>query len=200
MARKVEEPTFTTVIDDGNIEVREYPACVVAETEVTGDWDKASSAGFRRLAGYIFGGNRGSARIAMTAPVGQRQLGQKIAMTAPVGVRPDGEAWIVSFTMPSGSVLYAMPTPNDELVRLRELPGRRVAVIQFTGFWTASSMATRTEALQSWMARRGLHAAGPPEINRYDPPWTLPWLRRNEVWIPVQTENEQPLRDGPIGP
>jgi hypothetical protein len=136
----------------------------------------------------------------MTAPVGQRQLGQKIAMTAPVGVRPDGEAWIVSFTMPSGSVLYAMPTPNDELVRLRELPGRRVAVIQFTGFWTAASMATRTEALQSWMARRGLYAAGPPEINRYDPPWTLPWLRRNEVWIPVQTENEQPLRDGPIGP
>ena len=190
MAEKVEEPRFTVVVEDGTITVREYPTCIVAETEVDGEWDNASSAGFRRLAGYIFGGNQGSTRIAMTAPVGQRPTGQKIPMTAPVGVRPVGEAWVVSFTMPAGSSLQTMPTPNDERVKLRELPGRRVAVIRFTGFWTAARMASQTEALTSWIAARGLRAAGPPEINRYDPPWTLPWMRRNEVWIPLELENE----------
>ncbi len=186
MARTIEEPAYVTVIEDGDKTLRDYAAVVVAETEVQGAWDSASNQGFRRLAGYIFGGNAGANRIAMTAPVGQKVAGSKIAMTAPVGVRPAGEAWVVSFTMPSGSSLKNLPIPNDARVILREVPGRRVAVHSFTGFWTEGRMARHTEALEAWIAKRGLRATGPPEINRYDPPWTLPWLRRNEIWVEVE--------------
>lgn len=186
MARTIEEPAHVTAVEDGKFALREYLPCVVAETEVTGEWDAASSQGFRRIAGYIFGGNTRADRIAMTAPVGQRKAGEKIAMTAPVGVRPTGDAWVISFTMPSASSLATLPEPNDARVVLRQQPGRRVAVHTFTGFWTDASMARHTEELNAWTAKRGLRAAGPPEINRYDPPWTLPWLRRNEIWVEVE--------------
>lgn len=191
MARKIEEPTYRAITEDGSISIRQYPSCIVAETEVSGDWDSASTRGFRRLAGYIFGGNQGATRIAMTAPVGQRTAGTRIAMTAPVGVRSVGEAWVVSFTMPAGSSLTSLPTPNDALVVLRENPGRRVAVIRFTGFWSTPRMETKTAELRAWLTQKGLVQAGQPEINRYDPPWTLPWLRRNEIWIPVETDPVQ---------
>jgi hypothetical protein len=186
MARKIEEPEYDTVIDDGKFTVRDYPGCVVAQTEVVGDWDKASNQGFRRLAAYIFGGNGGSERIAMTAPVGQRNSGEKIAMTTPVGMKQAGESWVISFTMPAAHSLQTLPVPNDSHVKLREVPGRRVAVIRFAGFWTNGRMERRTEALRSWIADHRLRATGEPEVNRYDPPWTLPFLRRNEVWIELE--------------
>lgn len=181
---RVEEPAFVTEAREGDFEIRRYPARVVATTQVDGAWSEAGNEGFRRLAGYIFGKNHRRAEIAMTAPVGQR--GIELPMTAPVGQRRDGGTWTVSFTMPAGSSRATLPAPDDPRVVLEELGPARVAVVRFSGRWKEDSMRERTDALARWASARGLRAAGEPEVNRYDPPFKPWFLRRNEVWLPVE--------------
>jgi hypothetical protein len=185
---RVEEPKFAVELREGDLEVRRYAPRVVAETVVPGTRKQAEDEGFRRLAGYIFGGNQDKSKIAMTAPVGQKVEARKIAMTAPVGQKAEGDAWRVSFTMPTGETLRTLPEPNDRRVTLRELAPVRVAVVKFSGRWTDESFATHTDSLRAWVSSRGLRATGDPEVNRYDPPWTLWFLRRNEVWLPLDGE------------
>lgn len=187
----VEEPQFRLVAADGAFELRDYPATVVAEVTVDGSRDDASSAGFRLLAGYIFGGNKGRTKIAMTAPVSQqaatgaRVAGEKIAMTAPVGMSGSNGKWAVRFTMPSAYRLEDLPQPDNARVALQAVPARRVAVLKFSGIAREATIAEHTRALENIMQARGLVAAGPPELARYDPPWTLWFLRRNEIIVPV---------------
>lgn len=181
--RRVEEPAYTVEQRDGDFEVRRYAPRVVAETEVTGTRDAASREGFRRIAGYIFGGNHRREAIAMTAPVSQRGAGEKIAMTAPVSQRGAGDRWTVAFTMPSSHTLGTLPTPDDARVALRLAPAQRVAVVRFANATDDAAVGARTASLARWIAARGLRADGDAELNRYDPPWTPPFLRRNEVWI-----------------
>lgn len=194
----VKEPKYTVTLRDEPFEVREYAPRVVAETRVTGSWNDAGNEGFRRLAGYIFGKNKGRATLAMTAPVAQRRADAapvKLAMTAPVGQRPSGDDWIVTFTMPEGETLATLPAPEDPRVVLREVPAARVAVVRFRGRWTPDHMDEHRAALARWLSARGLSPARRDfseagtdtgtEVNRYDPPW-IPWfLRRNEIWQPL---------------
>ena len=196
---RVEEPKFAVELRDGDLEVRRYEPRVVAETIVPGGRKQAEDEGFRRLAGYIFGGNQGKAKIAMTAPVGQKPEGRKLAMTAPVGQKPDGDGWTVSFTMPTGETLSSLPVPNDSRVTLRELAPVRVAVVTFSGRWTDESFKAHTDELRAWVSLRGLRAAGDPEVNRYDPPWTLWFMRRNEVWLTLDGEPTPASAPGPSG-
>lgn len=179
---RVQEPAFAIRAKDGDFELRHYDERVVATTRVEGEWSKAGSEGFRRLAGYIFGKNRRATSIAMTAPVGQRQ---EIPMTAPVGQRREGNVWLVTFTMPAGSTLESLPTPEDPRVVLERLPPLDVAVVRFSGFWTVANVNEQTAALRAWVASRGLETAGEPEVNRFDPPFKPWFLRRNEVWLPL---------------
>ena len=185
LVTRVKEPSYSVVMKDGDFEVRTYEPRVVAETVVQGGWDASGNEGFRRVAGYIFGGNTKRAKIAMTAPVAQRAESRKIAMTAPVGQRRKGDSWVVSFTMPEGETLESLPQPTDSRVVLRELPASRVAVVRFSGRWRDKTMLERAQALRTWAKSRGLTVEGEPEVNRYDPPWTLWFLRRNEVWLSV---------------
>ena len=181
--RRVEEPAYTVEARDGDFEVRRYAPRVVAETEVTGTRDIASNEGFRRIAAYIFGGNHRRERVAMTAPVSQRSAGETIAMTAPVSQRSDGERWTVAFTMPSAHTLRTLPTPDDARVALRLVPEQRVAVLRFAYRTDDTAVRARTDALLRWAAARGQRTHGDAELNRYDPPWTPPFMRRNEVWL-----------------
>lgn len=182
----VEEPAFQPVLQDGAFEIRDYPALVVAEVTVTGEQKEAASRGFRLLAGYIFGGNRRKQSIAMTAPVAQEQASEKIAMTAPVTQTQTGGEWVVRFTMPSGYSLETLPQPNDARVRLRVTPPARFAVIQFSGLAQPDDVAGKTAELSEWMRRRHLLPAGPASLAQYNPPWTLWFMRRNEVMIPIE--------------
>ncbi len=166
----VEEPAFSRVLMDGPYEVRDYPALVVAETLASGGQKEAASEGFRRLAGYIFGGNKSRRNIAMTAPVGQT-------------LSADG--WVVRFTMPNGFLLPTLPEPADPSVKLSETPPTRFAVIRFSGLAGPEDVATRTVWLSNWIAQRKLTATGPATLAQYNPPWTLWFMRRNEVMIPV---------------
>jgi len=205
-AHAIEEPAFEVLERDGRIELRRYAPVVVAETVVDGDLDTASSRGFRLLAGYIFGDNRppagveaakGAQKIDMTAPVTVEPAPVRIAMTAPVTVEPQGapEAdalsrgtrWVVRFTMPGTYTLATLPRPNNPAVTLRELPGARHAVVAFSGLAGEGKVREATAELLAWVAGRGLKVAGPPQLARYDPPWTLPFLRRNEVMVEVAT-------------
>lgn len=186
---EVAEPKFVVESGDREFEVRRYQARIVAETNVAGDRKQAESAGFRRLAGYIFGGNQTKTKIAMTAPVGQSAQGRKLAMTAPVGQRAEADrSWTVSFTMPEGETLATLPEPTDARVTLRELAPARVGIVKFSGRWTNESFANHEELLRSWLSKRGLRPSGDVEVNRFDPPWTPWFMRRNEVWLALDGE------------
>jgi ABC-type nitrate/sulfonate/bicarbonate transport system substrate-binding protein len=125
----------------------------------------------------------------MTAPVGQTTDGRKIAMTAPVGQKAEGDrAWTVSFTMPEGETLATLPEPTDARVTLREISPVRVGVVKFSGRWTNESFKSHAELLRSWLSVRGLRPSGEVEVNRYDPPWTPWFMRRNEVWLTLDGE------------
>ena len=181
-----EEPAFNVAIHEGDFEVRDYPALIVAEVSVSGSRDEASNAGFRLLAAYIFGGNTRRQTVAMTAPVVQeRATSENIAMTAPVTQAGADGAWVVRFTMPSKYTLETLPAPNDARVRLVPVPAQRYAVVRFSGVARPDEVERRTGALNIFMERQQLRAAGPPSLARYDPPWPLWFMRRNEVWIPV---------------
>jgi len=199
MASRTEEPGFAVVASPPGVELRQYEATVVAETVVEAELDQAGNEGFRRLAGYIFGGNHGplKQKIAMTAPVALEpaRAGERIAMTAPVAQeRVDGGdgalvgagRYRIRFTMPRGSRLDALPVPDDERVVLREEPGRLVAAHRYSGRWNDKAVVEHTRTLLEAIDRAGFRRLGPPVYARYDPPWTLPWLRRNEILVPVE--------------
>lgn len=191
-AMATEEPKFDVVTKDGDFEVRKYAPMVVAETFVDGSQDDASSRGFRVIAGYIFGDNKradkGAEKIAMTAPVTleKQDASQKIAMTAPVTLEQQGSRWRVHFVMPSQYTLADLPKPNNAAVTLREIPGHKVAALRFSGFVGDDKVATKTAELRDWMVARGMSAAGPAQLARYDPPWALPFMRRNEILIEIK--------------
>lgn len=184
-AMAVEEPKFRTIVEDGAFEVRDYPSLTVAEVMVTGDQSTAASRGFRLLAGYIFGANHGGEKIAMTAPVGLARTGDKIPITAPVGQTRMGMSWIVRFTMPSSYRLATLPAPNDARIRLSVQPPARLAVLRFSGWATESKVETETTDLLERVKVSHLRVIGPVTLAQYDPPWTLPFLRRNELMVPI---------------
>ena len=162
-----EEPAFETVATAGPVEIRRYGARMVAETDVAGDPWAARSTGFRRLAGYIFGGNEGRTSIAMTAPVTQN---------------PAASGWTIQFILPSD--LGAAPTPRDAAVRIVTAPPATVAVLRFSGVGTQSTIEARQAELMASLPP-GWRATGRPAAWFYDPPWTIPPLRRNEVAVAV---------------
>ncbi|MGY4712235.1 SOUL family heme-binding protein [Mycolicibacterium sp. CBM1] len=180
-----EEPSFTVEREFDGVQIRRYGARIAAETTVSSDEESARSHGFRRLARYIFGGNSAKDKIAMTAPVAQKQS-EKIAMTAPVATqRAAGGEWVIRFFMPSKYTLDTLPSPDDSQVRLVTVPPETVAVLRFNGTIGPDAVAARTRQLLETLDRHGIGAVGEPLAWFYDPPWTLPFLRRNEVLVGV---------------
>ena len=163
-----EEPPFTVERTVGGVEIRRYEPRTAAETTIDADEEKARSEGFRRLAGYIFGGNTTKTKIAMTAPVSQQQS-EKIAMTAPVAAqRADSGEWVIRFFMPSEYTLETLPTPNDERVRVVNVPAERVAVLRFSGFANPETVATRTADLLATLRNNDVAPEGDPLMWFYD--------------------------------
>ena len=182
-----EEPSYTVERRIGDVEIRRYGSRIAAETTIDANEEAARNEGFRRLARYIFGGNKGGKKIAMTAPVAQEQ-GQKIAMTAPVAAQRGATGqWVIRFFMPSAQTMDTLPTPNDERVRLVHVPGEQMAVLRFSGAYKPEIVKARTEELLTTLRDNDVYAAGEPVAWFYDPPWTIPFRRRNEVAVSVAT-------------
>lgn len=198
----VEKPDYKVVKKEGRVELREYPGCIVARTDVKSDSFKdAANEGFGILADFIFGNNRSRSKIAMTAPVGIERKSEKISMTAPVTIERKSEkismtapvsieskksgSYSVSFIMPKKYTLETLPEPNNKSVEIKKLPAQRVAAIRFSGFFNEKKVEAKTKELLAWMKKEGLVAKGDITAAGYDPPW-IPWfLARNEVMIRV---------------
>ena len=178
----VEQPKYEIVAAEKNIEVRNYSSMIVAEVEVAGDRDIAIKEGFRLIADYIFGNNSSIQKVAMTSPVSQ-QAGEKLAMTSPVTQQGDGGVWRVRFVMPDNHTLETLPKPNNAAVMLKKISGAKYAVIRFSGLAGKESLARHTEKLSQFMISKGLKSASTPTYAFYNPPWTMPFLRRNEVMM-----------------
>lgn len=179
-----EEPKYAFVAKLSQVEIREYSPRIAAETTVAGDEISARSEGFRKLAGYIFGANTGNAKVAMTAPVAQSS--QTIAMTAPVSQDRDPSGrWVVRFFMPAKYTLDTLPVPSDSQVRLVGVPAQTMAVLRFSGSTGSAAVASRQAELLAALQATEWRPTGFPMSWFYDPPWTIPALRRNEVAVPV---------------
>jgi len=171
LAGGTEEQAYTVIKRFGAIEVRHYPEAMMATVEVPDTaYRAASGTGFRRLAGYIFGGNETS---------------EKIAMTAPVHMQASEGGMRMSFVMPGERSRAPMPAPADDAVHLHLADEEFVAVLRFSGFMSDASMADMKVELAAELERNGLVAIGPVRFLGYDPPWQLVG-RRNEVVVPVR--------------
>ena len=175
-ASAAEEPPHKVVTRDGNFEIRDYPSLTIAEVTVRASRNDAAYAGFRKLAGYIFGANAEKQKIEMTAPVIEARAGE-----------PGGrDGWTIQFVMPKGSTLATMPKPDDALIRMHETPATRYAVLGYSGLAGDAVVEEKTRELKSILDARGFKAAGAPLLAFYDPPWTPWFMRRNEILIPIR--------------
>jgi hypothetical protein len=180
-----EEPAYTVVQAIGpSLEIRQYGARLAADTVVSGDEIAARSEGFRRIAAYIFGANHGAAKIDMTAPVSTAPS-ETIPMTAPVAQAKTLEGWRVRFFMPEKYTLDTLPKPNDPRVEIVTVPPETYAVYRYTGTISAEDVAQAHAELRRLLAGTGYVASGEIVNWFYDPPWTLPPLRRNEAAVVV---------------
>jgi hypothetical protein len=183
MASAIEEPNYTVVRQYDGFEIREYAPYLVAEVVVPGPSEEAGNQGFRILAGYIFGNNKGERKIAMTAPVAQAPAPAKIEMTAPVTQAAVSGGYVVQFTMPSEYTLETLPEPLDPQVKLKEVSGGRVAVIRYSGTWSERNYREHLEKLELGVEAAGLRTTDSPIYSRYNAPF-VPWfMRRNEIWL-----------------
>ena len=179
----IEEPSYEVVQQLDGAEVRQYAPYVVAQVLVSGPADQAGNTAFPILAGYIFGKNKGARKFDMTAPVTQAAVPVKLEMTAPVtqAVAPGG--YLVQFVLPKAITLASAPEPIDPRVQLREVPGRRVAVIRYSGFWSQANFDEHLGKLEVALRAAQLPWTGEPTLSRYNAPFTPWFLRRNEVWL-----------------
>jgi hypothetical protein len=182
-----EQPKYRVIEELGSgVEVREYASRIAAETTVdTKDADSARSEGFDLLAGYIFGKNKDKRSIAMTAPVEINARGKSIAMTSPVEVNSQSGAMTMRFFMPASYSMESLPQPIDSRVKLVEVPKTTVAVLRYTGSTKGPAVTEKTAILLNVLKSSSWNTIGPTSSYFYNPPWTIPFLRRNEVMIGV---------------
>jgi len=189
--RSTEEPNYSVLQQEDRFEVRDYESLVVAETLVDANFDDAGSIAFKRLFGYISGDNAAASSISMTAPVmaldENRSSGENISMTAPVTGQQTDLGWRFAFVLPADYTLETAPVPSNTSVKLKQIPARKVAVVRYTGSWSETAYDENLALLQQWMTRNRLEAVSLPRVAGYDPPWTLPFLRRNEVMIDIKS-------------
>lgn len=183
---RYEQPAYTVLEKQGDIEIRQYEPTIVAQTVVDASFDDAGNMAFNRLFGYISGKNRTKESIAMTAPVNQQAVSEKIAMTVPVSQQKSGDQWIITFVMPSKYTMQTLPEPTDQRVELKEIPGQKMAAIRYSGTWSKKRYEAHKAKLMEYIQQKNLTVTGEDIFARYDPPFQLFFLRRNEVLIPVE--------------
>jgi len=184
-AMAIEEPAYSIEVSRDNYEIRKYDPIIVAETQVIANFEDAGSQAFRILADFIFGNNTSRTKIDMTAPVTQAPS-EKIEMTAPVTQTQVGSTYIVQFTMPAKYTLETLPKPNDSRVTIREIGPRRLAVYTYSGSWSEKNYERHLKEFKESLAYVGERTIGEPTLARYNSPFQLPFLRRNEIWFQLQ--------------
>lgn len=227
MVSRVEQAKYDVITDAEKIEIRRYPAMIVAQTEVQGEREEAIRTGFRLIADYIFGNNIADKKINMTAPVLQnanqkstitapvvpqqnekiamtapvlqqqnekppmtapvlQQQNEKISMTAPVLQQMERASWVIKFVMPSQYTIETLPKPINPAVKIVSIPMEYQVAIRFSGTPTTRLISAKTNELLDYIHQNHLQPVGNPLYAFYNPPWTLPFLRRNEVMFKIE--------------
>ena len=171
MASGIEEPEYELLSEYEGFEIRRYSESVQARLLTPSSGWSGNSSGFRRIAGYIFGGN---------------ETNQRIAMTAPVQMWDNDSGSMMSFTMPSKYSIKDLPSPIDKGVEIVEVDEYVVAVLPFSGLSRNSKARRLMAKLETLVQASGLTAEGAPVLAVYDNPGTtLPFMRRNEIHLPI---------------
>lgn len=176
----VEVPAYKILKKEQNIEIRQYPPLIIAEVKTAGSRQASISDGFRILADFIFGNNEGEKQLSMNGPITQQE-GIKIAMTAPVQQEKTDAEWAISFIMPSKFSIDTIPNPINDRIKIIQIPSKRYAVVTFSGRSTEENLTTHTNELEKYIYGSNYSKAGNAKYAFYNPPWTLPFLRRNEI-------------------
>lgn len=179
----VETPKYQVLQSNRNIEIRQYDRLLTASVSVEGTREQAMGEGFRLLADYIFGNNREQNTIAMTAPVQQKK--QKIAMTSPVQQQSVEKVWYISFVMPAKYNLDTLPKPLNKRVNITQEPAQQFVVITFSGAHSNQNLKKHEQQLIEYVRINDLEIRGRPKYAFYNPPWTLPMMRRNEIMLEI---------------
>ncbi len=185
--RGLEGPEYSVEEKKEGYEIRRYSDYVVAETTVEGDYAASTSDGFRRLFDYISGNNTSRKAIAMTAPVVSQNesLSEKIAMTTPVISAEGKDRWSLAFVMPSRYTLDTLPVPLDNRVKMRRVPGETVAVSSFSWYVSEARLGEKSAELAALLNADGRRVRAMKSA-RYDPPFSPPFMKRNEVWAVLE--------------
>ena len=183
-----EEPEFKLISEEGEFQIREYDPKIIAQVEIEGDFDEASSRGFKLLADYIFGNNLlggESKKISMTTPVEMSPMAENLLMTSSILDDQVNNKWSINFIMPQEFSLDTLPKPNNSQVNIIEVPKEKYAVIVFSGLIRESSYAEKVELLSNYLEENSFKQQGAIKIARYNPPWTIPFFRRNELMVRI---------------
>jgi hypothetical protein len=183
----IEEPEFTVISKNEIFEIRQYGPTLVAETLVQADFEDAGNQAFKILAAYIFGDNKSKSTVnaSLSENTMSQAKSEKIAMTAPVSQIKNDAGFAVQFTMPRSYTLDSLPEPNDSRIKIKNIPGRKVAVYSYSGFWSESRFNQKLEILKNALATDQIKYLGNPTFARFNSPFQLWFLRRNEIWLEV---------------
>jgi len=187
----VETLEYKVIKKSNGFEIREYKPYIAATTTVQGEFKTAQNKAFRVLAGYIFGDNKKNKKINMTAPVLQEkdeeEESQKIAMTAPVLQEKTEQGWSMTFSMPSKYSLADLPEPNTDKITFTKVDSKKFATIRFNGKSSEIRINNKTEELKKWiMSTKKFRIISNAIYAGYNPPWTIPYFRRNEILIGIK--------------
>ena len=186
-----EGPKYTVLVKDGDFEIRQYSSYVIAETTIKGDFDNASGDAFRILAGYIFGKNKGANKIAMTSPVEMEQSATEIAMTSPVEMQQDDNRFTMRFSMPSQYKIEDLPEPLDSRITFEVIEPEVRASNRYSWLSSKKRNFKKSQELRAWLKNQNDYTANKDYLYAgYNPPWTLPFFRRNEVHIALTSNAE----------
>jgi len=186
-ALAIEKPEYEVLRVDGDVEYRLYKSFIVAETEILGakSWKDASNEGFKRLFDYITGGNNGSEKIAMTAPVQQSKIQTEDVRFNSAEPLSEEKGWKVGFMLPSSYSMNDAPLPEDDRIEIRLVPEKLVAAIRYSGRWTTRNFDKYESRLLTALSQANVNTLGATETAFYNPPFVPPFMRRNEILVEV---------------
>lgn len=175
-----EQPQYKVLKKDSNKEIRLYDSYLVIKTQTKGTYKDAQNKDFRILAGYIFGDNKTGEKISMTSPVRQYQT---------------GDNWEMTFMIPKKYDLKDLPEPKSDNIEFKVLKKKTYGVITFSGSDNEEKNKRYAEELKSWILtnEKDFKIVSVPIYAGYNPPWTIPIFRKNEIMFELNKKDEDIL-------
>jgi SOUL heme-binding protein len=185
-AQSIQSPPYERIRSAEGYEIRAYDQLLAAQVSVAGPWSAALARGVPLLAAYLGGENTTQESIALNRPIGMEPEGESIADAVPVLQQEKNGAWLISFVLPPQWTDVTVPRPNNPTVRIVRLPARTVAVVSFSGRMTQSDAGRHEQELRELLLRDRVVIVGPATAAQYHLPWAPPFLRHNEIMIPIR--------------